>query len=212
MPSVKPSAAVYPSLVDIAVGISRQPRFAGQGKRWFSVLDHSLFADEMVQRTAQLPFLEMGTTGEARKRWRLAVLLHDAHEAITGDVPTTFKGLELKFEQDKLDVLIGNAFYPVSTEYPAFHHPDVKNAVKWIDRRALAAEARVIGPPVSAERILEAFGVTDDTPDDVQLLDNLVRFRGAEFPVRFFAVPPYEHNPTEHPGVQEYLRRVMELL
>src|SRR4051812_13725749 len=90
--AVKPGSTVHPSMIDIAVGISRQPRFAGQGKRWFSVLDHSLFVDEIVKRASSVPIL--GDDDEvARKQWRLAVLLHDAHESMTGDVPTDFKGI-----------------------------------------------------------------------------------------------------------------------
>lgn len=204
--SVKRGGDVYPSLVDIAVGISRQPRFAGQGRRWFSVLDHSLFADELVKRASMVPILS-DDDEDARKRWRLAVLLHDAHEAITGDVPTDFKGIELKHEQERMDLDIAMAFYPIRTGQAAFTHPDVRNAVKHIDRRALAAEARVIGPPVPPERILSAFGITDDTPQDITLLEDKLRWNH-----RWFGVPPTVDSPETHPGVQEYLRRVLELM
>lgn len=204
--SVMPGNGEYPSLMDIAVGISRQPRFAGQGRRWFSVLDHSLFCDELVKRADVVPYLATGTE-EARKRWRLAVLLHDAHEAITGDVPTTFKGVELKHEQERLDIEIGIAFYPARSGSPLFSSPDVKEWVRRIDRRALAAEARVVGPPVAPERILHAFGVTDDTSDDIDLLEAKLRYNAD-----WFGVPPQVDSQNTHPGVQEYLRRVLELM
>src|SRR5690349_18223634 len=203
--NVKPNSNAYPSLVDIAVGLSRLPRFAGQGWRWYSVLDHSLFADELVQRTALLPFqgVFQGDESHARRRWRLAVLLHDAHEAMTSDVPTPYKTDELRREQEQLDHNIFAAYYPVDGIW--IDHPDMKNAVKWIDRRALHAEARVIGPPAEPERILNAFGASEDTPADIEALKDLL-FR------YYFGRPPYIVDQENHPGVEEYLRRVLELM
>lgn len=202
--NVKHGSPVAPSLVDIAVGLSRLPRFAGQGRQWFSVLDHSLFADELARRTASLllvPDAELSTN-----RLRLAVLLHDAHESMTGDVPTPFKGDELRAEQAWLDRNIGAAlFTPVGDPPKDFHHPDVRNFVKWIDKRALAAEARVIGPNVDAEKILHAFGVTEDTVEDVNLLHSLLLRKP-------FGEPPQRYDQEDHPGVTEYLRRVLELM
>ena len=205
--SVKPGSSVYPSLVDIAVGISRQPRFAGQGRRWFSVLDHSLFMDEMVKRADEDGLATYGANAVyPTPQLRLAVLLHDAHEAITADVPTTFKGDELKYEQQRLDESIGLAFYPTRMGEDGFLSPFVRNAIRWYDRRALAAEARVIGPSVTPARILSAFGVTEDTPDDVTVLRTLLEY----FP--YVGAPPIMFDQIDHPGVREYLSRIVELM
>jgi hypothetical protein len=192
--------------VDIAVGMSRQPRFAGQGKRWFSVLDHSLFADELVKASVPNGVPVIGADDEdAVMKWRLAVLLHDAHESITADVPSDFKDVVMKAQQRTLDFHIAGAFYPGGGS--SYQFPDVTDAVKQIDRRALVAEAQVIGPPVSKERILNAFGVTEDTHEDVTQLQALLKWDSA-----WFGVPPTADYPVDHPGVREYLNRLMELL
>jgi hypothetical protein len=204
--SVRPGSTAYPSLVDIAVGIFRQPRFAGQGKRWLSVGDHSLFADELVKASIPNGVPVIGSDDEdAARNWRLAVLLHDAHEAITADVPSDFKDETLKARQGELDIGIANAFYPGG--WHSYYFGDVKDAIKHIDRRALAAEAQVIGPPVDKERILHAFGVTEDTHEDVKLLEQLLFANN-----RWFGAPPLAARQELHPGVREYLNRLMELL
>lgn len=197
---VKPDGATHPSQIDIAVGLSRQPRFAGQGSRWFSVLDHSLFCDELVKRAPFMWAAFGDTEEEAQRGWRLAMLLHDAHEAITADVPTDFKTPALKGYQSSLDSHIFTAFSPW-VRFKAGWEEEVKH----IDRRALVAEAQVVGPPVAKERILEAFGATDDMYDDSVLLEELL-LRPE------FGTTPHKWNQESHPGVQEYLKRLQELI
>ena len=200
--SVKPRPDTQPpSLIDIAVGLSRQPRFAGQGRRWFSVLDHTLFCDELAKRNDSVPLLGSDDE-EARRRWRLAMLLHDAHEAITADVPTTFKNDALRLAQVDLDVVIANAYYPGG--FAHFGSQAVTEAVKWIDRRALVAEAMVIGPPVEYERILHAFGSTDTQEQDVEVLHIWLD-------LGLVGVPPTTWEPDKHPGVKKFLQRYLEL-
>jgi hypothetical protein len=193
---VKPGGSEHPSLMDIAIGLSRQPRFAGQCRRWWSVLDHTLFCDELVKAEPETSSREL----------RLAVLLHDAHEAITADVPTDMKGPELKQTQRELDEDILNAYFPGGQEA---HRCDCWGvAVKDIDRRALCAEARVVGPPTTPERILELFGVCEETHDDTILLN-----RALSWPCySYFARPPLELGQTSHPAVREYLNRTIELM
>lgn len=66
---------VYP--FDIAVALSRECRFAGHTKRFYSVAEHSVwcaqYAEQYYPDHAYLPFL---------------CLIHDAHEAYMRDVPT----------------------------------------------------------------------------------------------------------------------------
>jgi hypothetical protein len=190
---VKPGGIDHPSWIDIAVGQSRAARFAGQTRRWYSVLDHVLFMDEMVVKSV---------VGNMSKL-RLSVLMHDAHEAMTADVPTDWKTESLRLQQIALDHLIMGAHYPGGmAEYKLY-----EATVKHFDRRALVAEARVVGPPVAADVVLEAFGVTEDTPEDVRLLQDRLYFAK-----HWFAVPPLVDRQEDHPGVKEYLRRVMNLL
>jgi hypothetical protein len=120
-----------PTLEDIALGLSRQPRFTGQTRIWFSVLDHSLFMYDMAQ----------GETPDVQ----LAVLLHDAHESLTGDVPTGFKPEELReLQKGFLDTLIMEAHFPGGVE--AYEEAG-SVLIPEYDARALVAEAIEIGPP-----------------------------------------------------------------
>lgn len=61
-------------LVDIAHALSNQGRWLGHTRWFYSVAEHSVRASYMVPQ-----------------RFRLAVLLHDASEAYTGDCPTPIK-------------------------------------------------------------------------------------------------------------------------
>lgn len=199
---VTPAGAETPSLTDIAVGLSRQPRFAGQGRRWFSVLDHSLFCDELARSLpdSEIPYLRGPFPEGSRAQLRLAALLHDAHEAITADVPTTWKNGAFKLQQGCLDVRIMEAYFPGGIG--AYH--ETQDVVKRIDRRALVAEARVVGPPVSADRILDAFGITETVLDDVELLHDLL--------LGSLGLAPHIQDPqAEHPAVKAFLRRYIEL-
>jgi len=70
---------------DIAHGLARVARWNGQttGRHAFSVAQHTLVVDAVVDRTAP----EIGATG------RLALLLHDAPEYVIGDMISPFKAL-----------------------------------------------------------------------------------------------------------------------
>lgn len=59
---------------DIAIGLSRIPRFAGHTKRFYSVLSHSISVWAMVP-----------------KEHHMAALLHDASEAYIFDMPSPIK-------------------------------------------------------------------------------------------------------------------------
>jgi hypothetical protein len=187
--NVKPGNGEHPSLIDIAVGLSRQPRFAGQTRRWWSVLDHTLFGDEIVQYSYP--------TEDIRRR-RLAWLLHDAHEAITADVPTDVKRETLLgAAQAKLDADIYDAFFPGG--YLAFleHEPMVKD----IDQRALRAEAWVVGPPTAAKHF--------DRPydrDRVWLTNELVSGD------RLVGWAPMEQDQQDHRAVRAYVQRITNVM
>jgi 5'-deoxynucleotidase YfbR-like HD superfamily hydrolase len=60
-------------IIDICVGLSNIPRFAGQAE-FYSVARHSIEVCEMLP-----------------KEYKLAGLLHDASEAYIGDMPTPIK-------------------------------------------------------------------------------------------------------------------------
>ncbi|MCC2627772.1 MAG: uncharacterized protein K0S14_1422 [Thermomicrobiales bacterium] len=200
---VLPTVAA-PSLIDIAVSLSRMPRFGGHTRRWWSVLDHTLFCDELVRA-------KTGTRME-----RIALLLHDAHEAITGDVPTDAKGAGLKLLQGDLDVAIMDAFFPGGfARYTAY-----LNVVKHWDRVALVAEAHIIGPPVSERRLVDveprfSRGFTG-AEEAFTLLEGLLRRRTSnlrgQLVQELYGRPPFETGQERHPAVREYLNRMNILL
>lgn len=67
-----------PSVLDIAIGLSRIPRWAGATVRPWSVLQHSLAAGALAEP-------------EGNPVLHLAALMHDMEEMATGDIPTPFK-------------------------------------------------------------------------------------------------------------------------
>lgn len=186
----------HPSLIDLAVGMSRQPRWSGQSRRWFSVLDHTLFGDDLIRH-------------EASAHVRLAWLLHDAHEALTGDVPTPFKGAELRSIQASLDRRIAAAFMPGGVPTWA----QCREEVKRTDRRTLLAESTLVGPPDSSMmQVMLPLSDTDDDPVRREADRDILRRalgRG-----EYLGIPPvtYPSTPDQHAGVQEFLSRMMELL
>lgn len=122
-----------PGLTDIALGLGRMPRFAGQTRRWWTGLHHSLVCCAIGEALAP--------AGRSSDRLALLCLLHDAHEAITGDVPAFFKSKELSAWQEEIDERLFKAFglWPISLEEHEF--------IKKVDNIALRAEANVLGPP-----------------------------------------------------------------
>ena len=119
-----------PSIVDIAVQTGRMPRFAGSTGPWWSVLHHHLVCYSLAL-----------SQDKDDTMLRLHCGLHDAHEAITGDCPTTWKPKALKKLQKTLDRRIYKAF-----GLPTPNRRE-KDMVRVIDRIALMAEAAILGPP-----------------------------------------------------------------
>jgi hypothetical protein len=205
-----------PSLVDIAVSLSRQPRFGGHTRRWWSVLDHTLFCDELVK-------LDLQQFSNIRPI-RLAMLLHDAHEAITADVPTDAKGVGMRMLQADIDIAIMDRYFPNGM---AGYRGWTAN-VKHFDLVALIAEAQVVGPPVSQSRLEEVeprFARTG--PEHFQatlLLHSLLlgraaagRYTGPNVAVpgtvaALYGRPPLEMNQEKHPAVKEFLTRITTLM
>jgi len=107
---------------DIALGLSRIPRWLGQTKQVISVAQHSLIVAGLCE---QFP---------------LAGLLHDASEAYTGDCPTNLKAMLPNFRdiENRLMEAISIRF-----RFPFPLPPEVKEA----DKVALAMEERDVRGP-----------------------------------------------------------------
>lgn len=130
-----------PSLLDIGMGLSRVVRFAGQGRKFFSVASHSLWLEDLAKKDGEPEVV------------RLAILLHDAHEALVSDIPTVFKTLQQKQVGFELDRRIFDVFFARFGGYEGYTDKSamlsIVDRVKLYDRIGLVTEYEVIGPPAS---------------------------------------------------------------
>lgn len=132
-------------MVDIALALSRIPRFGGHTLRTWSVADHSLLVADLMGADTD-PAIQ------------LAALLHDAHEAYIGDLILPLQdeiqarsgtgypsapGILREIRND-LDAAIEHAF---ALPKGALIDPAIKAA----DRLALAIEARLLMSPDAGE-------------------------------------------------------------
>lgn len=121
------------SLDDIARGLSRAPRYAGQTDKPYSVIQHSLLVAHLVPA-----------------EHRLHALLHDAPEAYLCDVPSPAKEA-----MRQIDIARGSG----RSAYDAIEHylwnaicvrwdisPVMPEAVKHADYQAMAIEAPELQP------------------------------------------------------------------
>jgi hypothetical protein len=122
-------------VTDIAVSLSREPRFSGHTKIMLSVAQHSVLVQRIVAKRESSPELQ------------LVALMHDAHEAYLKDIPrpvviamgeefaARWKGIK-----KRLDAAIAERF---GFDAELFEHP----AIKYADSVALATEKRdLMGP------------------------------------------------------------------
>lgn len=120
-----------PSPMDIAIGLSRQPRYAGATAGWWSVLHHIYVGDCMLRRLG---------AEDARPWW----LFHDAEESIVGDTPTTWKCTEQAALGDRLRRRICEEYLG----HEECYDPEVDKLVRLVDRAALLAEVKMdLAPP-----------------------------------------------------------------
>ena len=121
------------TLTEIALALSRLPRFGGHTSRTWSVADHSLLVVDLLGEDAPPDIA-------------LAGLLHDGHEPYTGGDIATPAVNALRWEcpaaADALDALkrrVDGAVAHAFTLDPALFYHD---AVRAADRLALAIEGR----------------------------------------------------------------------
>lgn len=162
---------IGPSLEDIAVGLGRQSRFAGQTREFYTVLCHTLVCGQLAPAVAVAEVLPPGLL-------RLAALLHDSHEAILGDTPSTWKANIVRDLEAMIDARVAIEF-GLDLEYD--RSQPIADAVKRIDAACLAAEAHALGH-AEAEKWWpkDSFGLLEATAFDltVQQLQagNPIRF------------------------------------
>ena len=154
---------------DIAYQLNRAARWVGATTRPWSVLDHTLYCDEIG--------CEFYHASDQLRRY---VLLHDAHEAYTGDIPMGLKKLipEIKGVQARLDAAIRTLFGlgKMSDGTLWFVHR--------IDKMALQGEAKAFLAPGIYEAMIPLYGEAPRTLPQI-------RGRGvaiAEFKARCYEV------------------------
>ncbi len=136
-------------LEDIALALSRIPRFTGHTLVEWPVINHLLLTEWIGNRR----YLE--TTSEMH----LYYLLHDAHEAYIGDVSTPLKAVL----NDALESIAGRldaAIYASLKMLPPTESQ--KQEVKWADTISLCAEARVLLPSRGKKRPWERPNLKDE--------------------------------------------------
>lgn len=126
---------------EIAHALSHLCRFTGHTRMFYSVAQHSVMVSHLVP-----------------PEHALAGLLHDATEAYLGDVAAPLK--QMLSDYKALEKQLEKALYK------HFHLPAVlPDEVKLADRKALAAEARDLMPPLgSVWHIIEGLNVDDIDP------------------------------------------------
>lgn len=111
-------------IADIARSLSLTARFRGHTRFFYSVAQHSLMVERMVNFGTQASYL------------RKAALLHDAHEAYVGDVPTP-----LKWACPELQALEHSIALALRADAAPEVDETFYNAVKFYDDGVLHVEA-----------------------------------------------------------------------
>jgi hypothetical protein len=111
-----------PTLMDVAISLSREGRYAGAGMRWYPVALHLFVVCDMLP-----------------DELKLDGLMHDWSECITGDMPKPAKTKEMEILEEKFTRMFYRAF-----KVP-FPKPQIRAIVKEADRKALRGEVYTVG-------------------------------------------------------------------
>lgn len=97
-----------PEIHDIAIALSRMPRYTGHGNRSYSIAEHSVWCSHIVPT-----------------EFALEALLHDAHESVVGDMNSPLKSLcpDYKQIEKRVERTFRNLF-----ALPERMSPEVKTA------------------------------------------------------------------------------------
>lgn len=130
------------NLADVALGLSRQPRYAGQTSRPYSVAQHCLFVAELVD-----------------PRLKAYALIHDAQEAFLCDLPTPAKEALRALGDGSYDELEARLYYAICEAVGLERRMPI--VISTWDKRAREIEMPMLhpgfGPPKTCkalERIL----------------------------------------------------------
>lgn len=121
------------SIIDIARSLSRLPRFLGHTSQYLSVAEHSMAVAQLLE------------FGGGSQRLQLLGLLHDAHEAYLGDIPSPLS----HFLRDSYGVDLSAFKHHLQREILdslgiAAVAPDEEAAIMKADMQALTIERRLV--------------------------------------------------------------------
>lgn len=182
---VAPGTTEMPAPIDLAVHMGRITRFGGA--IWSPLLMHSVLVGELTWAALRARGGELDLNTWA---WSL---LHDAHEAITGEIPRPWKTSSMKDHQHQLDYLLQKAYKldPLKIDF---------KLIKQLDEKALILEGVELRLPhfLGTYESVDLMGgkVEEMTGGEWRLIQALVRseFWHAEFttdphsrPVKDFA-------------------------
>jgi hypothetical protein len=128
-----------PHVVDVVMHLGRTKRFGGWGHPEWTVLHHSMLVSLLWASYYDLDGMHLA-------------LLHDAHEAYTGDIPSPVKQF-MGHEQVKM--LERDLDKRIRSMVSVFKEPDEydQKRVKLVDQAALIIEAYHFGTPGSFDLI-----------------------------------------------------------
>lgn len=111
-----------PTLLDMAVALSRECRYAGNGMRWWPVTLHTFVVCDLLP-----------------KHLKLDGLLHDSPECVTGDAPKPTKTDQFEELEESLLVAI---YESMKLPFPT---PEARAAVHRADQQTLDGEVYTVG-------------------------------------------------------------------
>mgnify|MGYP001590774948 CR=1 FL=1 len=136
---VTPDSGV-PALSDIALALGRQPRFGGQCREHWTVLQHSLVVADLIKE------YPISFDSVRESALFLGALLHDSHEYI-GDIPRPFKTADIKKLQGELDRrLLKYIGWTLACWEYRIDSSKICDVVKAADSLACVYEAAMVGP------------------------------------------------------------------
>jgi len=115
-------------LHDIAVSLSRQPRFLGHMGRFYSVAEHSCLVMDFLREEANVK----------NQNLLACALMHDASEAYMGDLPAPLKHMPQLEGYRQIEQAVMAA---ISARFGLTWNVDIRTLVKWADSVMLRGEA-----------------------------------------------------------------------
>jgi hypothetical protein len=127
-----------PKLIDIAVSLSREGRYAGHGLRFWPVALHTFVVCDLLPDVLKFDGL-----------------VHDSPEALSGDIPSPYKTKALEESEEEM---LGVMYRSFGVALP----PEAEHSVvKIADKQALRGEVYTVGT-VALQDVYERYAVAEE--------------------------------------------------